>query len=148
MLHDSLSVLLGGGDGSFGDPLDYGTGFGSKTLELVDLTGDGVLEAVVANQQLAADKIEMKKDMAANAHEFGELQKDFSAARDEVEQLEGLFARHDFNYLFQKKPGLILKRANAATERVWDNYTMEINTSQAGSMPTSNTTGQLQEAIH
>lgn len=46
---DSVSVLLGNGDGSFQAAVDYGTGEAPVSLALTDLDGDGRLDVVVAN---------------------------------------------------------------------------------------------------
>lgn len=36
--------------------------------------------------------------------------------------LEKLFSRHDLDRLAQRKPGLIERRINAGTQRVWDEF--------------------------
>jgi hypothetical protein len=46
----TVSVLLGNGDGSFGARTDYGTGSQPRSVALGDLNGDGRLDLVVANQ--------------------------------------------------------------------------------------------------
>lgn len=47
-----------------------------------------------------------------------EAEKEMAAARERVTELEGLFSRHDLDDLLQKKPGLILNRANTATQQL------------------------------
>lgn len=39
--------------------------------------------------------------------------------QDEVHRLESLLARHDLAYLAKRKPGLVQKRVNRATEKVF-----------------------------
>ena len=51
---DSISVLLGKGDGTFGTKTDSGTGKEPVRVELADLNGDGKLDAVVTNNASAS----------------------------------------------------------------------------------------------
>src|SRR5439155_1700730 len=46
---DTVSVLLGKGDGTLGPMSDYGTGSNPYSVALGDLNGDGKLELAVAN---------------------------------------------------------------------------------------------------
>src|SRR5262249_3522493 len=50
---NTVTVLLGNGDGSFGRRLDYGSGLNARALAIGDLNGDGKPELVVANQGAA-----------------------------------------------------------------------------------------------
>lgn len=47
----SVTVLLGEGDGSFGERVDYAVGADPKTLQLADMDSDGVLDIVTANSE-------------------------------------------------------------------------------------------------
>ena len=47
----TVSVLLGNGDGSFQTHRDYVTGSGTHSVAVGDLTGDGTLDLVAANQR-------------------------------------------------------------------------------------------------
>ena len=44
------------------------------------------------------------------------------AAVKRQHELEEIFSKHDLDYLLQKKPGLIINRANAATKRVLEDF--------------------------
>ncbi|HEV2423273.1 MAG TPA: FG-GAP-like repeat-containing protein [Terriglobia bacterium] len=46
---DTVSVLLGNGDGTFQSPASYATGLGPHALAVTDINGDGKLDLVVAN---------------------------------------------------------------------------------------------------
>jgi len=46
---DTVSVLLGNGDGTFGPKTDFATGSDPRALALADLDRDGQLDLVVAN---------------------------------------------------------------------------------------------------
>jgi hypothetical protein len=45
----NVKVLLGRGDGTFGDPVEYATPWGGDSLALVDVNGDGKPDAVVTD---------------------------------------------------------------------------------------------------
>jgi len=45
-----VSVLFGNGDGTFRQPLIYGTGFGTVGVVAGDLNGDGKPDVVVGNE--------------------------------------------------------------------------------------------------
>lgn len=51
--------------------------------------------------------------------ENGKLSKEYQAARDKVDELADVLAKHDLKYLAEKKPGLVSKSINAGTERVF-----------------------------
>lgn len=51
---DSISVLLGNGDGTFGAKADFGAGSEPFRVELADIDGDGNLDAVVTNNGSAS----------------------------------------------------------------------------------------------
>ncbi|HXK32831.1 MAG TPA: FG-GAP-like repeat-containing protein, partial [Dehalococcoidia bacterium] len=77
---NTVSVLLGAGDGTFAAPVAYATGSQPKSVALGDVDGDGHLDAVTANQGSSnlsvlpgngAGAFGAKTDLAActNAHE-------------------------------------------------------------------------------
>ena len=77
--------------------------------------------------QAKADRIQLEENYDDNARELNSLLLKFAALEKEKKQLENLYAKHDFNYLFQEKPGLILTRANRASELVFVNFANSIN---------------------
>jgi len=46
---NTVSVLLGRGDGAFAIHVDYATGKGPSSVAMADLNGDGKLDLVVTN---------------------------------------------------------------------------------------------------
>ncbi len=49
----NISVLLGNGDGTFRNPVQYAAGVGTTSLTVADLDGDGNPDVVVANSDTA-----------------------------------------------------------------------------------------------
>src|SRR5690242_20188341 len=47
---NSMSILLGNGDGTFQAPIDYPAGLTPAAIAVGDFNGDGNLDVVVANQ--------------------------------------------------------------------------------------------------
>src|SRR5215510_11042985 len=47
---NSVSVLLGNGDGTFQEGVNYGTGFAPSFVAVADFNGDGVQDLAVANE--------------------------------------------------------------------------------------------------
>ncbi len=48
---NTVSILLGNGDGTFGAKVDYGTGDGPGSVAIGDVSGDGKPHLAVANQE-------------------------------------------------------------------------------------------------
>ena len=76
------------------------------------------LEIALVNKEHAI-KYEMEERLR--------VENDFKKSRQDVKKLEGMFKNHDFSNLYDKKPGLILKRVNAGTLRVFGDYASAIN---------------------
>ena len=84
------------------------------------------------NQKAMEQAQEFSREMGERNQE---LQVNLQAAEVYTDKLRGKLQRHDLTLLSLKKPGLIEKRVNNATQKVWD----EIETiSGAASTTTSN----------
>lgn len=85
-------------------------------------------------------QIEFEKDAAKIEQEARiETEEKLKTARQEEKKLITLFQEHNFDNLLQKKPGLIIKRVNAGTKRLFDNAANSINidTTAGDQMPGS-----------
>lgn len=51
LANNTVSVLLGNGDGTFGSPVSYVTGLGALSVSVGDFNGDGKLDLAVANER-------------------------------------------------------------------------------------------------
>lgn len=70
--------------------------------------------------QLRLDAIRNEYQTKQNQQEIQELARKYDEARQEGQQLETLIREHDLQRLYDAKPGLMLNRFNAGTQRVFD----------------------------
>lgn len=82
------------------------------------------LETAVEEQKLATDDAlsaieEWKLAQEGFSQALTELRQTQQQASAEIGRLNGLFAEHDLGKLAARKPGLIERRANAATDRAF-----------------------------
>jgi len=89
-----------------------------------------LLEEANLNLALAAQAKDFDLQMSENSRKV--LEDKFDESRQEVQKLEGLFREHNFNNLYDKKPGLILKRVNAGTDRVLRELETLVNSKKSG----------------
>jgi hypothetical protein len=83
-----------------------------------------------ANISLTKQNLEIRQATAEAERRARETEEKFAAARAEKEELEQLFSKHDFDHLYQSKPQMVLRRANAATERVLNDFADEVRDAQ------------------
>ena len=62
----------------------------------------------------------LQNDIAKNAELNRELQKELQIAEGYGDQLRATLQKHNLTHLANKKPGLIEKRMQNATNRLWD----------------------------
>ena len=71
--------------------------------------------------QISEDSIAtLQNDIAKNAELNRELQKELQIAEGYGDQLRATLQKHNLTHLANKKPGLIEKRMQNATNRLWD----------------------------
>ena len=71
--------------------------------------------------KISEDSVELlQNDIAKNAELNRELQKELQIAEGYGDQLRATLQKHNLTYLANKKPGLIEKRMQNATNRLWD----------------------------
>jgi signal recognition particle GTPase len=99
----------------------------NTAIENAKIAEINTAKAIEANQSLEIALVEKDFAVQIERAERAELQEKFSASRADVQKLEGLFQEHDFSNLYDKKPGLILKRVNTGTQRVFRELATTIN---------------------
>ncbi len=71
--------------------------------------------------QISEDSITtLQNDIAKNAELSRELQKELQIAEGYGDELRATLQKHNLTHLANKKPGLIEKRMQNATNRLWD----------------------------
>jgi len=70
------------------------------------------------NLALESQMLDKEYDRQIALFEKQQAEKANKETKEQVEDLQTIFSDHDFGNLYDKKPGLILKRVNAATDRV------------------------------
>ena len=71
--------------------------------------------------QISEDSVELlQNDIAKNAELNIELQKELQTAEKYGDQLRATLQKHNLTHLANKKPGLIERKMQNATNRLWD----------------------------
>ena len=90
--------------------------------------------------KISEDSVELlQNDIAKNAELNRELQKELQIAEGYGDQLRATLQKHNLTHLANKKPGLIEKRMQNATNRLWDD--LAIITDPNGVRPDNATKG-------
>ena len=90
--------------------------------------------------QISEDSVELlQDDIEKNAELNRELQKELQVAEKYGDQLRNTLRKHNLTHLANKKPGLIEKRMQNATNRLWDD--LAIITDPNGVRPDNATEG-------
>ena len=90
--------------------------------------------------QISEDSVELlQDDIEKNAELNRELQKELQIAEGYGDQLRATLQKHNLTHLANKKPGLIEKRMQNATNRLWDD--LAIITDPNGVRPDNATKG-------
>ncbi len=110
------------GAGSYAAVTSY-----NSAIEEAQVAKDQTRQAVEANVSLQVAAEKKRYDLAIERREREILQEKYDESRKSVQKLEGLFRDHDFENLYDKKPGLILKRVNAGTDRMFSDTASIIN---------------------
>lgn len=79
--------------------------------------------------QRTAEIMAVEKEFNVQIERFEreELEKKYAVSEKKADDLAKLFQEHEFGNLYDKKPGLILKRVNAGSKRVFDVLAETIN---------------------
>jgi len=104
-------------------------GFGYMHYRNVLSERDAALAArdqlTIANAELSQGLESYKAQAEAASQAMSEMADTANAANDEVERLNALFREHDLETLAKKKPGLIERRINRGTARVFGMFETE-----------------------
>lgn len=87
-----------------------------KRIEALNKQVEAQAIAVEIMQQ---ENASLKKNFASQAKNMGKLDKEVKQIRKETGQLAEMLSRHDFGMLVKEKPGLLEKRINTGTKKVF-----------------------------
>lgn len=76
---------------------------------------------VAANKNKQA-LINAKQDYERNIKAINILSQNMTKIREDLDEQTEVFKKHDWDYLFQKKPGLMLTRFNTGTKQLFDSF--------------------------
>jgi len=82
-------------------------------------------ESMFLSAELTASRqqVDWLKEDVENAKQFvTTLNEQLDKSREERQHMVKIFAKHDFSLLVKEKPGLITRRMQSATERVWESF--------------------------
>ena len=99
----------------------------NNAIEEAQTAKANTARALDANLSLEIALVNKEHAIKYEMEERLRVENDFKKSRQDVKKLEGMFKNHDFSNLYDKKPGLILKRVNAGTLRVFGDYANAIN---------------------
>lgn len=80
-----------------------------STLELVNRTNEETIK-------------QMTEQYERNQRLYEQLEVNLNQAEQDIDRLRGILSKHDLTNLADKKPGLIEKRINDATRKVWNDF--------------------------
>ena len=103
-----------------------GVGYGGymyykDTQERISILTENNAKLEVAAQLQEETINTMIEDVQRNSELNRELQKELQIAEGYGDQLRATLQKHNLTHLANKKPGLIEKRMQNATNRLWDN---------------------------
>ena len=88
--------------------------------EKVEFQAKEIVKLETSNQSLEKKLGQVEEDLEENKKNQAVLNEELQQAREDKGELIKLFSDHDFTNLVNKKPGLIEKRINKATDKVFD----------------------------
>lgn len=100
------------------------------TENQIDKLKNEVVEIAVLNQSLKNDVVVLEKVEATQNNlmeDLKKLQKSLKNREDELNKLRDLLFDHDLTKLSIKKPGLIEKRVNDATQKILEDISNSTN---------------------
>jgi len=113
--------LIGGGIAivAIGLIIWFGYLYVTNLQEKVEFQAKEITKLETANITLTAEREQLKDDIKENKENQAVLNEDLRKARVDKDKLIKLFSDHDFTNLVNKKPGLIEKRINKATDKLF-----------------------------
>lgn len=87
--------------------------------ETVVEQAEKITELKISNESLTAEREQLESDLKDNRENQAVLHEELREARKQKDGLIKLFSDHDFAKLVNAKPGLIEKRINKGTDKVF-----------------------------
>lgn len=117
----SQAKLIGGGIAILFIGLSVWAGYMYVTnlQEKVEFQAEEIVKLEISNQSLEAKQLQLESDLETNKENQTVLNEDLEKARAAKNELIKLFSKHDFTNLVNKKPGLIEKRINKGTDKLF-----------------------------
>lgn len=114
--------LIGGGIAIFtiGLIIWFGYLYVTNLQEKVEFQAKEITKLETANLTLTAEREQIKADLKENKENQVILNEELRKARIDKDKLIKLFSDHNFTKLVNKKPGLIEKRINKATDKLFN----------------------------
>lgn len=93
-----------------------------RSIQNANTAGYNQAQTEVIATAVSKQLQDLRSQVDQESKRLNDLRAEFAASRKDVERIDATLKRHNLQQLMQSKPGLVVKRANDATDKVWQQF--------------------------